>query len=200
MKNLFLISLLLLCMACNNNKQDKVIDTASSSTTPNESLDATKERVPQENDYSKLYLRENNDCTIIEPSEIASVLGIQESQVVKEPIEGTCRYTITLNDGTSSSFGIGFNKMPNAEVKREIENYKSKTGGLEHYVSDTGDTDLCIHPYQSWLFMYNSQYDNTIKLSYGSKIALRGMTKEQKEVRKTNALKIANYIEKKFKQ
>ncbi|MEZ4858308.1 MAG: hypothetical protein R2781_05815 [Flavobacteriaceae bacterium] len=200
MKNLMFISTLLLLISCNNGKEEKIMDAASNSSTPNEVENSTKNIINQENDYSKLYLRDNNDCTIIEPSEIASVLGIQESQVIKEPIEGTCRYTITLPDGTSSSLGIGFTKMPNAEVKREIANYQSKSGGLEHYISDTGDTDLCIHPYNSWLFLYNANYDNTIKLSYGSKIALRGMTKEQKEVRKTNALKIANYIEKKYKQ
>jgi hypothetical protein len=190
----YLFTLILLLTSCNDTPKEKSTEgTVVQNTT--DSAEMNTETSTNSADYSSLYARPRNDCRILEASEIAKVIGIPEKQVTADfDIDGLCRYDITLDDGSTSLYMITVLEIPQHHVQSEVSNYKEGKGGLEHYKSDTGDTDLCIHPYQGWLFLYNTAYDNAVKIGFGSPLALKDMTKEQKTERKTNALRLANYI------
>ena len=200
MKTLYyLFALLCLCASCNNsNKKETEVTTDKNEAVSTNTVNSeTKDT--QKGDYSTLYNRSKNDCRIVEASEIAGVLGIPEQNVNSNyTVEGLCKYDITLADGSTSLYMITAFDIPQRDVTREVENYEAGKGGLQHYKSDNGDVDLCIHPYQGWLFLYNTSYNNAVKISFGSALQLKDLNKEQKEKRKTNALKLANFIVEKY--
>lgn len=186
-----LLSLCLLTSCTNSEKkvQEQVQET-------NEEQSTSKDNLLKQNyDYTSLFSREIENCDVISPSLIAKSLDIPTQNVEKEEtLVDNCWYQITLNDGTTSRYTMRVVKMPKHIIASEIKNYVAKKGGLSATISDTKDTYLCIHPYNAWLFIYNPNYESTIQIGYGNMIALKGLSKEQKEVRKTNALKLANTI------
>jgi len=90
--------------------------------------------------------------------------------------------------------------MSREHILQEIKSFYNQDNPLNAQVSATGDTHLCIHPFNNWLILYNPNYEGAVQLNYCSVIECRDLDSNQKEQRKEMAISLANYLLKKHQK
>ena len=176
MKSITLLSvaaILLICFSCGDKgKKEGQSTSAREETTPIETSKNSDTDLQQKGDYTLLY--EYSESCKLTTAQLAQALGIAESQVTeKSNYKGSCWYDVTSSE------------------KNEL---------IDIQLSESGDTYISRHPAQGFLLLLNPEYKNALKVSYryfnpeGPKL-----TEAQREERKENTYRIANYLINQYK-
>jgi len=199
MKTLAAFSLIVLLVSCNSSEK-KNTETSSDK---KETTEASKKEasthqkdgvsLPQQGDYGSLFNLQRRDCSFVTAADIATALNLPENSVKDVSGNGYCNYDITLNDNSNWSLSLQWHALSKNQITKEIKSYTDESSPLIAQISKTQDTYLCIHPFNSWLFLYNNNYDGTIQISY-CKASCRKLDKEQKEIRKKLAITLGDYL------
>jgi hypothetical protein len=126
---------------------------------------------------------------------VAEALGYKEGQVnEKSNYEGNCWYEVIHPDGITVNYGIAMDKFPKDVVESQIKR-ALKEDLVDVRVSDSGDQYITRHPAQGFLSLLNTNYANAVKVSYNYlNTSGTPLTDSQKEERKQNTYKLANYL------
>lgn len=188
-----IILVLLLFTACGNSEKKDHKNTSGEEKT--EAVETSKENdinLKQNGDYTRLY-SPGDQCKLT-TAQLAEALGYEENSIEEQSnYEGSCRYNVTLPGGITVNYGIGLEKWPKDVVSDEIKR------GLESelidiQISESGDTYITRHPAQGFLLLLNPNYANPVKISFNYMNTGTPLTDSQKEERKQNTYKIANYL------
>ena len=199
MKTLATFSLIVLLVSCNSSEKKntetssekkETTELSKKEETPNKKDDVS---LPQQGDYASLFNLERKDCSFITAADIAAALNLPENSIKDVSENGYCNYDITLNDNSNWSLSFQWHALSKNQITKEIKSYTDEDSPLTAQISKTQDTYLCIHPFNSWLFLYNNNYDGTIQISY-CKVSCRKLDKEQKEIRKKLAITLGDYL------
>lgn len=148
----------------------------------------------QRGDYTQLYA-ESEDCKLT-ISQLAKALGYNDNQVEEQSnYQGSCWYKVTHPDNFTVNYGISLEKWGDKAIVEDQIKSGLKNDLIDVQVSESGDTYLKRHPVQGFVLLLNSNYGNPIKIS-NSYLNTNGhkLTEAQKEERKQNTYKIANYL------
>jgi len=199
MKTLTTFSLILLLFSCNSAEKKKTGDTSEKNEPTellkNEETPIKKDDVslPQQGNYATLFNLKRKDCSFITAADIATALQFPENSINDVSANGYCKYDITLDDNSNWSVSFQWHAFSKKEITKEIKSYTDEDTPLTAQISKTGDTYLCIHPFNSWLFLYNNNYEGTIQISY-CPLSCKKLAKDQKETRKQLALTLGEYL------
>jgi hypothetical protein len=202
MKKLLLIIIPFIVVSCNEKEGKKTL-----SNTEEKTIVKTEEKnragnldLKQNGDYSSLFSLEQGDCSFINASDIAAALSISESSITNVSANGRCSFNITLSDNSNWPLNLRWESFPRDRTLSEIKNYTEEGSPLLSQISKTEDTYLCIHPFNSFLMMFNNNYDGAIQINYCPVADYRKLTKEQIEKRKELTITLANYLLQKHKK
>lgn len=181
-------------IACGHS--EKKDDKSSSGSTKTEAIKVSKEKkinLKQNGDYTQLYAL-SETCKLTS-TQLAKALGYNENHVEeKSNYSGSCWFSVTHPDKITNNYGITLEKWPNNVIKDAIKK-ALKNDLTDIQISESGDTYITKHPAQGFLLLLNPNYTNTIKISYNY-FRPEGprLTDLQKEERRQNTYKIANYL------
>nr|WP_297784938.1 hypothetical protein [uncultured Allomuricauda sp.] len=184
---------MLLIYACGNSgKKEK--STTNSSGTAIKAEAGTKVDLEQKGDYTQLYTP-SADCKLT-TVQLADALGYNGNQVEEQSnYQGNCWYKVTHPGDFTVNYGISLEKWGDANIiEDEIKN-GLKEEMIDIRISNSGDTYIKRHPAQGFLLLLNTNYGNPIKISYNY-LNTNGLklTDSQKDERRKNTYKIANYL------
>jgi hypothetical protein len=194
---LFAVLLLVLPGCGKSQKKDKAGTDTSTSQRVDASPTANTIELPQHGDYSSLFIREENDCTIITAEGVAEALQIAPSKSAKEEqAGGICRFTAELVSGTKVMVSVQYFKIPNDHVKSEIKKAKDNHDFHRVKISDTGDTYLVTRGQGGQVQIYNTHYAGAAEIRAIERVetGLPKHTEESRKQRYEEVIKIANYI------
>lgn len=168
---------------------------ATSEETKTKTVEPSKQKginLKQTGDYTQLYT-ESEDCKLT-ASQMAEALRYDKSSVKQDIFNNSCRYIVNHPSGFTAFYYIRNEKWPKNIVEDQIKS-GLKNDLIDVQVSESGDTYITRHPAQGFLLLLNTNYENPIKISY-SYLNPNGpkLTNAQKEERKQNTYKIANYL------
>ncbi len=197
---LVLVSLVLVFLGCKENEKQVKQVSEDSATSIQQDKNSGNISLRQNGDYQMLFHSNRDACPLITTSEIESILQLSEGSVTQTTPGNLCAYEIVLADGTKSALTISPGKMSRKDIAAEIENFKKDdTGLLQHQVSTTGDTHLCLAKPQSRLMLYNENYDGYVILGFSSQMVPKNnLTSAEK--RRENALLVGNALLEKYKK
>ncbi|MGS2741235.1 hypothetical protein [Sinomicrobium sp. M5D2P17] len=185
--------ILLLFTACLN--AEKKDDKTTSEEAKTEAAKTTEEKeinLKQNGDYTLLY-SPGDQCKLT-TAQLAEALSYEENQVEEQSnYRGNCRYNVTRPGGITVNYGVSVEKWPKDIVRDEIKR-GLKSEMIDIQVSESGDTYITRHPAQGFLLLLNTDYANPIKISCNYLNTGNPLTDSQKEERKQNTYKIANYL------
>lgn len=203
MRSLTLVSAtmaLLFCMACGSKeKKDNPTLSEKEETNAVKTSEAKGAVLKQKGDYSQLY-QESENCKLT-ATQLSEALGVAENQVTeKSNYKGSCWYEVTSEENLTTNYGVSLRELPEGLVKQEIAS-AMKSELIDIQVSESGDTYITRHPAQGFLMLLNPVYTNTVQVSY-SYLNPNGpkLTEAQREERKQNTYKIANYLINNYKK
>lgn len=153
-------------------------------------------------DYSSLFTEQKTACLSLK--EMAKATDLPPTSVSKGRSYNskTCVYKIKLPNKEVMRYSYGPMKIGIKEVKKEIHAYQRRKErnevmyGMEIELSDTGDSYLLHQPMQGRLLLQNTNYGTIILANF----AKSGLKLEEKKVKQSYAVKIANYLLKKHKK
>jgi hypothetical protein len=150
----------------------------------------------QNGNYTSLF--NSPDCKVITAEEISTTLGVRFTDM---QIKNLCSFKAELPNNKTWYLSILRNDMGKSDIQREIESFKSdETGMLVLEISETGDTYLCNQHMQGYLSIYNTNYDGSMSITYGSVGESRGFTKEERLEHRDLAVQLANALLKKHQK
>lgn len=193
------LAVLFLTSCGNSEKKEKTHSEAvpvSKQEAKTESVKASENDIDlkQNGDYTQLYV-ESEDCKLT-TAQLAEALGYNDNQVVEQSnYQGSCWYKVTHPGNFTVNYGISLEKWGDKAIVEDQIKSGLKNDLINVQVSESGDTYLKRHPVQGFLLLLNSNYGNPIKIS-NSYLNTNGhkLTEAQKEERRENAYKIANYL------
>lgn len=202
-------------VSCNSSPEKKQENNKSSQKTteiisdPKNSEDRS---LKQNGDYSSLFNRDEKDCDMISPSEMSTLLNLNESDInSRNSGYGFCWFDFYLKDGSKTTLGThplvwdkkAINQQINSFKEMETDFGKNNQEGVV-LMSASNDTYFGIRSARGELFMLNPAYDNAILIKFGSAVeaATKNITytEEQKKERFDNAVTLANYLLNKYKK
>ncbi|MCX2678929.1 hypothetical protein OOZ15_03160 [Galbibacter sp. EGI 63066] len=202
MKNTFVISsialVILLFTACKNSEKKEGNSTNSTSESEVkakvEAPDGNNIDLKQKGDYTQLYSI-SEKCKLT-PTQLGEALGYDESQVKEQSnYQGSCWYQVTHPSNFTVNYGISLEKWRDKDIVEDAIKGGQENDLIDIRVSESGDTYLKRHPVQGFLLLLNPNYGNPIKISYSYlNPNTPKLTDAQKEGRKQNTYKIANYL------
>ena len=200
LSNLFLFISLAITTGCSDvDKQNKTADVIESNSpemqtatvTSNDKLD-----LKQQGNYASLFNSPN--CNVISVEEISAAFAIP---IVDMNLKERCSYKSDFGGDKTWYLDIRIDKISKASILKEIESFKSdETGQLELKLSETGDTYFGIQHAQGYLSIFNTNYESSVLISYGSVGVSRNFTKEERLQHKEFAVKLANSLLEKHKK
>ncbi len=193
------IVLALFLYGCDENKKQPQKLTEDSVKAVQEEKESNNQTLQQNGDYQMLFHSNRDACPLITTSEIESILLLSEGTVTQTNPANLCAYELVLADGTKYALTISPGRMNRRDIAAEIESFKNDdTGLLQHQISTTGDTHLCLAKPQSRLMLYNSNYDGYVVIGYMSQMVPKNnLTSAEK--RREYAITIGNALLKKYK-
>ncbi|MEO6347503.1 MAG: hypothetical protein ABIO60_06285 [Aquaticitalea sp.] len=215
MKTNFIFPILFLVLSCNSST-DKKKENKPSSQPAEETRHSDKTTydtsLKQNGDYTALFIRDDKDCDLLSLNEMATVLKLDESHITtSNGVYGFCKFSLNLVDGTKTALLLSALPYKKIDISREIESFmkmendfgsKNTIGGYL-VLSDSKDTYFGIRSDRGELFMFNPTYDGAIMIKFGSVVEAATMrvtyTEEQKKQRLDNAVAVANFLLKKYK-
>lgn len=198
MKYLNYLLLSLMLIGCNTSEDKKQVvqntktETSASTSKKVDKTSPQSIELDQNGDYTSLFSRESCEG-IITAEEISRVTG---NAVLREDAPG-CLFEITIPGEEPNNISINSGQMNRSDIAKEIKSFIKNAPILQHVISDTGDTYLCMQATHGRILLYNTNYDGYVLLSYLSAMERVNISKEQKEERQKSGLKIANAILKK---
>lgn len=184
--------ILLLFTACFNSEKKDNKTTSEEAKTETVKTSKNGINLKQNGDYTLLY-SPGDQCKLT-TAQLAEALSYEENQVEEQSnYRGDCRYNVTQPDGITVNYGISVEKWPMDIVRDEIKR-GLKSEMIDIQVSESGDTYITRHPAQGFLLLLNTDYANPIKISCNYLNTGNPLTDPQKEERKQNTYKIANYL------
>lgn len=166
---LLVLSASSIIISCNKKSQQKSKSNIEEKLTPaqtKEKINTNSIDLKQNGDYITLFKLENGNCSFINASDIAIAVNISENSIKDISANGRCNYEITLNDHSLWTLSLQWFPYSKNEITKEIKNYTEEDSPLKAQISNTGDTYLCIHPFNSFLMIFNNNYDGTIQIKY----------------------------------
>lgn len=148
----------------------------------------------QKGDYTRLFAK-SEDCKLT-TAQLAKALGYNDSQVEEQSnYQGSCWYKVTHPGNFTVNYGISLEKWGDKAIVEDQIKSGLKNDLIDVQVSESGDTYLKRHPVQGFLLLLNPNYGNPVNISYNY-LNTNGLklTEAQKEERKQNTYKIANYL------
>lgn len=199
MKTFATFSLIILLVSCNSSEKKNTETSSDKKETTETSKKAASTHqkdgvsLQQQGDYSTLFNLQRGDCSFVTAADMATALNLPENSIEDVSGNGYCNYDITLDDNSIWSLSLQWHSFSKNQITKEIKSYTDESSPLIAQISKTQDTYLCIHPFNSWLFLYNNHYDGAIQISY-CKASCRKLDKEQKEIRKKLAITLGDYL------
>jgi len=205
MKHIFIYCIVVLFVACDSSqkksedipsekKESKEISTEAKSNTNKDDISLS-----QHGDYSTLFKLQKGNCSFVNANDIATALDLPENNVKEVVTHNRCSYEMTLADDSKWIVSFQWHAFSKEDITREIENYKKDGSPLTAIISDIKDTYLCIHPFNKFLMIFNTNYDGTIQIQY-CQTECKKLSKEQQEARKQLAITLSNYLLQKHKK
>ena len=205
MKPLMTLLFLSLLTACNEKSKKQEIGKPD---TVQVSAKKVEANTMEFGDYSTLL--SNYKCDI-QISELADVLKVPESNlsISDNVIENQCSFNLkgfsenTIREETQILWGPfpSTKKQNKKEIASFLERKEEglKIRGMDIELADTGDCYLAFLPSGGSIIIYNENYDNAFRLSYGTKNSYM-RTPEQHEELKLKMTDLANYLLKKHRK
>lgn len=190
------------CLLSCNDKEKKASDpnVEESAASNKEKQSSNTIELKQHGDYSSLLNAGRRNCSYITANDIAAALDIDIGAIEDTSSSGFCNFKITLPDQSLWTLSTTWFSMSKEHILQEIKSFYNEDNPLNAQVSATGDTHLCIHPFNNWLILYNPNYEGAVQLNYCSVIECRDLDSNQKEQRKEMAISLANYLLKKHQK
>ncbi len=193
------LAVLFLTSCGNSEKKEKTDSEAgpvSKQEAKTETVKASENNIDlkQKGDYTQLYAKSEN-CKLT-TAQLAEALGYNDNQVEEQSnYQGSCWYKVTHPDNFTVNYGISLEKWGDKAIVEDQIKSGLKNDLIDVQISESGDTYLKRHPVQGFLLLLNSNYGNPIRIS-NSYLNTNGpkLTEAQKEERKQNTYKIANYL------
>ncbi len=196
---ILLIIINLILLGCNENKKQSENLTEDASNPKFEEKQTNNTSLRQNGDYQLLFHSTRDASPLISTSEIESILLLPQGSVTQTNTANLCAYEIVFTDGTKTAITISPEKMSRSAIAVEIENFKKdNTGMLQHQISTTGDTYLCLAKPQSRLMLYNDNYDGYVLIGFLSQMVPKNELAPA-EKRRENAILIGNALLEKYK-
>ncbi len=185
---LWLAVLALAINACSESPTAEAVTTSAAATELASALNQPAQTANAS--FGNLFTDPQADCLLLSADEIATILKLASGAVEQT---SDCRFDVTLTDGSRSP--IHFRRQVGAKSGHANAIQDSLWKPQESALSNVW---LVFHPNQGFLVIINPEQDGVIRLSYGPPLAMRGLTDEQKLVRKGNGIALANAILRKF--
>lgn len=191
MKTASTILVFLLLIGCNSSEKKDKIETPVKTAKPSAKTEKKAEiDLPQNSNYTALF--NNEECSsIITAAQIEKATGMSVTPKMDKQF---CRYELPIAGKKPTSYMIDQFAMSKNQVQKEIESYIKNKPFLHAQVSETGDSYVCMQASHGRVIIYNSNYENGIIVSYGSRPTRSMFTKEEQETQNQVALTIANAI------
>ncbi|QTY28204.1 hypothetical protein [Flavobacterium sp. CS20] len=181
-----------LSTVCGNSDKKDGKTTSEETKTENVKASENDIHLKQKGDYTRLYA-ESEDCKLT-TAQIAEALGYNESKVEQDIFNNSCRYIVDHPSGFTVFYYLGNEKWSKNVVLDQIKS-SLKDEMWDSKLSESGDTYIVRHPAQGYLLLLNPNYANPVRISYNYfNPNSPKLTDVQKEERKQNTYKIANYL------